>query len=199
MKIPVTLTAVTLALASVSNAGPSIKVDGGETNKISIRVNDFTWDTAVAGYNANIYWDANSNGSFGEMNENSGNSAASLSFTINITSGTTYIFAYQSFGGTATEGSATVSLTNSDSSKQTLTIDSKTPLKFKDSNGDSWLASFRHNREASGDVISNTQTAPTGDGLLDHQGTLTFTKLAAPSPSSAILTVGGIVLSLQNN
>jgi len=190
------------ALIESSNAAISMVVGntGGPHLYIgNIGTAGFAYNTVPAGSFANIYWDSDNNGVFGETGkgENTGNGAALGFSTGSISSGTSFYFGLEGFATVETPPfGADFDIHNTDASVQRVQVLVGTPKSFTDSNGDQWEATFVFNRNAYGNVVQNTNTGAGGSGdPNDHQGILTFTQV--PEPSSSLfagLALAGVLL-----
>ena len=147
------------------------------------------WDsiTFPPSGNANIYWDANVDGVFGNsLGENTGNTAGTVGFTIpSILGDSSFDFGLEGFPVAGATGSTTFTITKTDSSTQFLSVVQGTPTAFSDSNGDQWTAEFFFTNSGYNDVVFNGGTGGNGAFTPDHQGTLIFTQV--PEPSAALL------------
>lgn len=168
-----------ISLVAGNTAGPHMYIG-------NIGTPGFAYNTVPAGSFANLYWDSDNNGVFGETakGENTGN-AGSLGFNTGaIASGTSYYFAMEGFATIETPPfGADFNIHNTDASIQRVQVLVGTPKNFTDSNGDQWQATFVFNRNGYADVVRNIDAIP--GGTIDHQGILTFTQI--PEPSTAIL------------
>ena len=187
--------ALTLGLTAASNAAIIFTADGG-SEIFGVSGAGSNWDTnqSADSGNANIYWDADTDSTFGEtgIGENSGNTDASLAFSFNAVSGSTYSFAFESFGGTDGVATATVFLNGISTA-----LTEGTQANFNDG-VDDWTIDFDFAFEGTGDVVSNVGNTPNAAGN-DHLVTLTFVNTTAvPEPSStALLGLGGLALILR--
>lgn len=164
----------------------AISIVADAATNLTITNTDGTWDTTTfpPSNSANVYWDANKNGIFGETGENSGNDQATLSFTIlSISNGDVFHFGVEGFGGTTANpaGSSAFTVTKSDASTELLNVAEGTATAFSDSNGDLWQAEFDFVVAGYGDVVFNGGTSGNGGNLTDHQGVLSFTQVPEPS------------------
>jgi len=191
--------ALSFGLVGASQGAISFLLDqtGGftETTRIESGVNK--WNFQQAGSFANIYWDANNNGVFGEAGENSGNTDSSLANGIDgltINSGDSLVFAVEGFG-TPDTATFVFDITNSDSTTQTVSVVSGLSTIFTDANGDQYRVVFDFTPQGYGDVVKNIDSVPGGKAL-DHKAVLTFTAVPEPS-SAALLGLGGLALLLR--
>lgn len=198
MKKTILCTAVT-ALGLTASSYAAISIVANNTTNVTISSGGANWDTTTfpPSSNANVYWDANTNGTFGEAGENTGNVQGTLSFTINpITSGTAYHFGMEGFGTAGATGTITFTITNTDATTQLVNVVQGTTTNFSDSNGDQWQANFVFNNGGYGDVVFNGGTGGNGANVNDHQGILTFTAVPEPS-STTLIGLGGLALILR--
>lgn len=157
------------------------------------------YNTVPAGSSANIYYDVDQDGIFGEtgIGENSGNTASSLAFnTAPITSGTVMHFGVEGFTTPDDTGIMEFTLLLTDASRSRQVVAEGTPVTFFDSTGDEWSAEFLFNYQGYGDVVRNIDSVP-GGATLDHQGVLTFTQVPEPA-SLALLALGMGALLVVN-
>lgn len=157
----------------------------------------FQW--ATAGNFSRIYWDADTDGIFGEtgIGENTGNTETSRALDIGLASGTTYEFALEGFDtGAVTDFTSSFDIRNTDTSVQRVTVTTGSATTFSDSNGDSWSVALAFNKAHYGDVVSGANTGAGGGNITDNQATLTFTSIPEPS-STALLGLGGLALILR--
>ena len=191
------MTAGTLMASSLSAAitlvagtteGPHMYVGHGAS----------VWNTVPAGSDANVYWDSDNDGVFGEtaLGENSGNATTTLGFTIDITDGSSYYFAVQGFESTGTRDTIEFDIHNTtDSNIDRISIVEGGSETFFDGNGDEWKVDYAFTFQGYGDVVNNISHNPGGEAL-DHKAVLTFTAVPEPS-SAALLGLGGIALILR--
>ena len=191
--------ALSLGLAASSNAAITFTLDnaGDRGDGSGVLNNTGGWNFKRAGSWANVYWDANNNGTFGEAGENSGNTTASLSNVLNgqtISDGFVMNFAVEGFSGSAgVSDTFRFNITQTDST--VITINAAIgDTAFVDSNGDHWSVHYAFTKKGYGDVISSNRSAP--GGRADHKAVLTFTKVPAPL-RAALLGLGGITVILQ--
>ena len=164
---------------STAPAITGLAIIADQNSPLTISSGNAVWNTVQFPPSpfANVYWDANSDGIFGNsFGENTGNTSDSLRFIINpIVSGTSLIFGLEGFQGAGTTGSVSFTITNSDSSTQQVTVDEGTATSFTDSNGDTLFVEFEFNEAFYGDVVFNGGVGGGGGGpTADHQGVLTF-------------------------
>ncbi|MCP5538022.1 MAG: PEP-CTERM sorting domain-containing protein [Akkermansiaceae bacterium] len=194
--------AITL-FATTSGTGSGSDYINYTGNFLGIKSGTSQWNTAPANgvgfYNlANVYWDADNDGTFGEtgIGENSGNGATTLDFeAAPITATTSYYFGIAGFAGANTTGSIRFAIRKQDTTTVSILVAEGTPVNFSDSNGDPWQASFEFNNQHYGDVVNNISHSP-GGASNDHQGVLTLTLVPEPS-SAALLGLGGLALILR--
>ena len=158
-----------------------------------------TWDFSAGGPMANVYFDGNQNGIFGETaTDTYGDTNAGLAANLDgmtITDGLTMNFAVEGFGGSSqTSTGFRFDITKTDGSTQTITAVTSGPVSFTDSNGDQWEVAYDFTAQGYGDVVKNLDSVP--GGLVDHKAVLTFTSVPEPS-SAALLGLGGLALLLR--
>ncbi|MEZ5303454.1 MAG: PEP-CTERM sorting domain-containing protein [Verrucomicrobiales bacterium] len=195
MKTIFALSALLLAaLVTPSPAAISILATSTAGTHMYMASPSSAWNTVPAGSTANIYWDADKDGVFGEAGENSGNSAATLGFTIPVPDGiSSHEFAVEGFPVSG-DGILQFRVIRSDNSVITVDVTEGTPTIFSDSNGATWTADFVFTPNFYGDVVSNISHIPNGVRPTDHQGLIL---LSLPEPGRALLlalSAVGIVL-----
>lgn len=202
MKLRTTCLITALSLSTPMFASAAISIVAGTTAGPHfflgrVGAGGSKWNTIPAGASANVYWDSDNNGVFGETakGENSGNGAGTLGFTINIIDGTSYYFAVEGFPNPGTNQGVDFDLHNTDSSIQRLQVISGNTVTFSDSNGDQWEASYTFTEQGYGDVVSNVSSNP-GGASNDHQGVLTFNAVPEPS-STALLGLGSLAMLIR--
>jgi len=179
MKLMRTLIFVMLpaALSAPADAALTLVAAGTAGDHVFIGSPDVTfaifWNTVPAGAAANIYWDADKDGVFGEtgLGENAGNTSASLAFNAPITSGDPLHFGMDGFAGVDNTGAIQFTLQRTDASTIRQLVHEGSPFLFRDSTGEVWYATFDFIQNAYGDVVSNVSDAP-GSNASDHQGVL---------------------------
>lgn len=175
---------------------PELRFDADGVNQsMIITSGGSAWDvvTFPPSGRANIYFDENSNGIFGESGENTGNTASTLGFSINpIESGRAYEFGMEGFTNAADTGTLFIDLILSDQSVIDLVIAEGSPVTFRNSDGSSWVAEFEFNPFFYGDVVFNGNTTA-GQNVRDHQGVLTLTQIPEPT-SAALLGLGSLFM-----
>jgi len=179
-----------------SSAHAAISITADPTTPMMIASGGAVWDTVTfpPSNNANVYWDANADGIFGNSaGENTGNTAGTIPFTIStIVGGSSFNFGLEGFPVAGATGSTSFTITNTDASTQLLNVVQGTPTAFSDSNGDQWTADFRFNNSGYGDVVFNGGTGGNGAFTPDHQGVLSFSRV--PEPSSILFGLSALAL-----
>ncbi|MFI4862319.1 MAG: PEP-CTERM sorting domain-containing protein [Phycisphaerales bacterium JB063] len=191
------LTALALAGLSAPAYGDLMIIAAGTAgDHVYMASGGSAWNTVPAPPSnfANVYWDADRDGVFGEtaIGENSGNSEADLAFTAAITDGEALHFGAAGFTAVTDTGLIEVTVQLTDLSTIRLVVNEGTSELFSDSNGDQWQADFDFINAGYGDVVNNVSHLP-GGAALDHQGVLTFTQVPEPG-SLALLSLGGLAM-----
>ena len=202
MKMNTTYTAIALSLGLVaaSNAAITFTLDNAGTGGGGSGVLNGSggWNFKQAGSWANVYWDANDNGTFGEAGENSGNTTALLSNVIGgleITDGMTMNFAVEGFDGAGgTSSSYNFGITKTDTNLETINVLTGSTVNFFDG-AQEWEVAYDFTAQGYGDVVFNIGTGAGGQ-TQDHKAVLTFTAVPEPS-SAALLGLGGLALILR--
>ena len=168
---------ILIAIESYAHAALTLTGTNGETDfLISSGGANWNLNPFPPSGNANVYWDANRNGIFGEAGENDGNDVATLAFNAPITSGEELHFGVEGFGSAAETGTINFILELTDSSPLSLSVTEGMTEVFFDSNGDPWEANFEFNDGFYGDVVFNGGAGGNGANVNDHQGILTLTQ-----------------------
>lgn len=187
-----------IAAAVPESASLGLTVEGTAVNNahLFLSTGSSEYNTVPAGFRANIYWDKDNDGVFGEtdIGENAGNTEAGLGFTTTIADGESLYFAVEGFPNAVDGGTFELEITKSDLTEERLFITEGSPVTFFDSNGDEWQATFDLTLQGYGNVVDNIASSGGSDGTLDHKAVVTFNIVPEPS-SLALLGMGGLLIA----